>query len=194
MQSTQGDKGLFHELESAIMIMYGCLVPVCGDLSENCMFQCSGCWVFLPAKFVWVMNPITLTSTPWCNEIEFRKKMTGRHLKNDHWVCWNVSVCSVFSAAVTLHYMSNEPQSFTPFLLPFFSRQRSCDATCFLFYLGGTTTTQRMHCLMISSFYCLFFKALLKHYKLKLKVLPIFLPKLHGSLGGSATGSVLSLV
>lgn len=163
------------------MIMYGCLVPVCGDLSENCAFQCSGCcFFFLPAMLLWVMNPITLTSTPWCKKIEFRKKDDRETFEK-----WPLSLLkfSVFSAAETPHYMSNEPRSFSPFLLPFFWRQRSCDTASFLFYLRGTTTTQRIHRLLISSFYCLFFKASLKHYKLELKVLPILLPKLRGSLG-----------
>lgn len=63
----QGNNGLVHELESDIIIMYGCLVPVCGGLPENFKFQCSGyCFCFFASSdFV-----VTINSTLGCNKIE----------------------------------------------------------------------------------------------------------------------------
>lgn len=114
--------------------------------------QCSGCCFYLPAQFLWIMSPVTHTSTLWCRKIEFRKKW-----QSDIWkmttelVGIRVCVRSVFSAAEVSRYTSNAPRCFSRFLLPFFS---SCDATVDVLFLSrdATTTQRTQFSLLISSF------------------------------------------
>lgn len=196
---------LFYALERDFLIMYGCLVLVCWDLSNNYKLQCNGCCVppdkqnFALSVFVdnELRHPHQHPVVQW-NRVP--KKWQGDIWKmTTELIGILVSVRSVFLAAETLHYMRNEPQFFCQFPLLFFSRQKSCKTTANIFCLSwGTKTTQKdtfSRRLFISSFACLCFYTLWKRYKY-VKVLIFLLIakcKYRWPLS-TAMGSVLSWV